>query len=674
MRLVDNQTYAVHHSWRCAHKILKMQNYPLITIAYVLVSNLRTHALVQYDLQPYFPSVSHILQYISLYPEKYAIHFQTTKPFLLTNYPYWFYSRCFPCSFLFFEQLHILNVSIERFHTRYEAKYDIIIVENLPAGTDTQYSLTLRNTHNFALFTTTIYLVYYYRTFFLQNIEIYTPATKIIITRHITTFGLADIGFPMCNWYCVPRLYNLEHPQVIHQIVNRPTELHKFLFRTGNGRRAQSQRIGIHTYFSLVHKNRRHLCYEIVGTAKLNEVSMFCDDNMVAAIQLAISHNMSIEILGPGELLNGDVGTQLFDQYSIFIKGTPPRLSYRAISESTYSGDAYWSFIYCRLRFAEAKYKLWLNGYPRELWIILGLGFMFVISRKFESLTFAMGIMLGQEICLRPKKIIFLVVFAFFVRSMYENTITSDVLAPVEPKTYPGLREMVMDNVKILVHQTFLSDLSFEDKAAPEFRKSGIENLIKYSYEVTPADGSDQDDLIQKILRQHGQKFAFVAPENKANLLMQRITNLLFKKSLKNHRCYRLNQRVYPNFSFWLIHTINNNWIAETLRRMRDSGLLVAWDQWQSYLYALRSELILQTGTAQFLERNFQVVQLSHLFSVVLLCAAVYYGALFVFILELRLIENVRAWKKSNKFKKPFPLRRSQFQAEQKLAVRSKSV
>lgn len=133
------------------------------------------------------------------------------------------------------------------------------------------------------------------------------------------------------------------------------------------------------------------------------------------------------------------------------------------------------------MRIEETNYKLWLNGNPHDLWIMLGLGFFFIASKNFESLIFVFGIMLRQEVSLWSKKILFLIVVAFFIRSLYENTTTSDVMAPVEPKRYSNLREMVLVKVKVLVHQTFLWDRSFEDKAEADFRKGGLEYQIHNS-------------------------------------------------------------------------------------------------------------------------------------------------------------------------------------------------
>lgn len=661
------------------HRIFKMQNYYTISIIFVLVLNLKTRVLAQSDVSTlnglyYFPSVSNILDYITLFPNRYTVHFQTTKSFLFINYPYWLYFRCFPCTFLFTEQLHTFNVSIKRFQQKFEQKCDVVIVENLPGGMDTQNTISLRNTYNFALFTTTIYLVYYYHAMFLPSIEMYTPATKIMITRRFTAFGMVDVGFVICNQFCKPTSYNMQHPTVIHQTLHNTMQLHKFLFRTGNGRQAHAHRIGIHLYYSMVHKTSRYLCSEIVGTAKLNKIAMFCDDNILAVIQLAKLHNMSIELLGPEDPFEGDVSTQLLNQYSVLAKRTPSKRTYRMISESTYSRDAYWSLINCKLKFAEANYKLWLNGYPQELWIILGLGFVFAISQKCESIISITGVMVGQEITLHSKKISYLIVLAFFGRSLYENTITSDVMAPIEPSAYTNLREMILDNVKILVHQTFLWDTSFADKAAPDFRRSGIEHLVNQSYEITRADNSDEDSVIEKMLRQHGKKFAYVAPEGKTDFLVQRIGNLLLKRSHKSHRCYRLKQRLHSNFLFWLLHTINNHWLAESLMRMKDSGLLNAWDDWRDYLYALRTELILQSRTTQFCEVNFQVVQLSHLFSVVLLCLAVYYVAMFVFIVEYRACQNSRRFNKLAETSTQLVLQQSQFYVEHILGILPKSV
>lgn len=58
-------------------------------------------------------------------------------------------------------------------------------------------------------------------------------------------------------------------------------------------------------------------------------------------------------------------------------------------------------------KFAEATYKLWVNGYPQELWLILAIAFLVAIYKYFYSITFLAAITLGQEISLSSKKVLF---------------------------------------------------------------------------------------------------------------------------------------------------------------------------------------------------------------------------------------------------------------------------
>lgn len=117
-----------------------MSNYFITTVDFALISNLQTQAIAQHGVVApsnvwyYFLSVGNTLNYISTFSESYTVNFQTTQPFILTNYPYKLYSLCFPCTFLFCNQLYTLYTPIERFQTKYKDKtYGIIIVENLPA-------------------------------------------------------------------------------------------------------------------------------------------------------------------------------------------------------------------------------------------------------------------------------------------------------------------------------------------------------------------------------------------------------------------------------------------------------------------------------------------------------------------------------------------------------------
>lgn len=141
--------------------VLKVYNSFVIDLLFVFMEFSRSHPSdldfwTNDSVQQYFPSISQLPQYISL-PEEYTIYFPTTKSFIFANHPYWHYSLCFPCTFLFFEQQYKLDTSIERFQTRHVEKYDILIKENLPAGMDEQHRLTLFNTLHFPLLLTTIY-------------------------------------------------------------------------------------------------------------------------------------------------------------------------------------------------------------------------------------------------------------------------------------------------------------------------------------------------------------------------------------------------------------------------------------------------------------------------------------------------------------------------------------
>lgn len=153
----------------------------------------------------------------------------------------------------------------------------------------------------------------------------------MLIGRPSTPAGPIDIGFIFCSGYCGEKRYTMESFKVIQQIFNYPIHFHKLIFRAGNGRRVQARRIGLHLYFRRVYESGYNICSKIVGRAKSNRLSMLCDDNMLAVIQLGKSHNLSIHFIRPDERIDGDVTTQMLDRYSVFHKGMPPNLTYWVI-------------------------------------------------------------------------------------------------------------------------------------------------------------------------------------------------------------------------------------------------------------------------------------------------------------------------------------------------------
>lgn len=90
--------------------------------------------------------------------------------------------------------------------------------------------------------------------------------------------------------------------------------------------------------------------------------------------------------------------------------------------------------------------------------------------------------------------------------------------------------DMIPDTLKVLVRQSLLSNMTFEQVIKVEFRKNGIENILNDSFEANSGDNTDDDMIIQKM-QQQGPKIAYVLPEDCVKLVLRQLRILLLNET-----------------------------------------------------------------------------------------------------------------------------------------------
>lgn len=90
-------------------------------------------------------------------------------------------------------------------------------------------------------------------------------------------------------------------------------------------------------------KPYQDVCSKIAGTATCNMLSLYCDENMLAVIQLATTHNVSINFLSPAERTMPNPRNQLIVSSSVFARGNYSLLTPLHLSNTVFSQDAYCS-------------------------------------------------------------------------------------------------------------------------------------------------------------------------------------------------------------------------------------------------------------------------------------------------------------------------------------------
>lgn len=589
--------------------------------------------------QIYFPSVQEILNFISHSPEKYTVHFQTSNKFIELNYPYSFYTRCFPCTFVFPSPAKNNTTFVGLFETRYQSRFYLIFIASFP---QTEKLFNLGSTYKYSFLTTTIYFIYCHTLDLLMRMtDKFSPATKILIKQRKANLVQVDVGRPICNDYCDLQEYNMETWETHRLMVDNPNCFHKNLFKIARGQSIIVTVIGSERYHEMFRGKDQHIFSDFVGTAHKNEVSRICDEELLSVIQLAETHNLSINILGANENLDKLLWTQLVQQYSQL---TPIALQYEIVSGTIFSQNAHLKLVYCKDNFVHASYQLWTTAFPKSVWVTFFATLIVVailyqlgnILSCFELIVIA----LGQNIYCRRNEIMWFIIYRFFIRSLFENTLTSVIVVPPEAATYANLKEMILDNVKILIQRNLSWDISFSEVIKMDFRRSGIEHLLNDSYEYFEDD--IEKYVVAKYMRHRvGINYAIVSNEDSAKNVVYLFTTQLLNQTRESYVCKILKENLNPVFSFWVLYTINRDWMAISLIQMREAGLVKAWDIWQRNIVYLALKGYHRKVEQQQQTSSFQVVELTHLWFIVLIWAAGLGASSLGFLIEFQQLKLI---------------------------------
>lgn len=85
------------------------------------------------------------------------------------------------------------------------------------------------------------------------------------------------------------------------------------------------------------------------------------------------------------------------------------------------------SLVHCKVELADATYKIWIQAFPWNVWIILFISSFvtaLVLLRYLSPLNLV-EIILEQQVSSKSKLALIFVAMAFFVQNRLENTLTS---------------------------------------------------------------------------------------------------------------------------------------------------------------------------------------------------------------------------------------------------------
>lgn len=594
----------------------------VITVTNFLLTHLAT---AQHPLA--FRSVHKIFHIVSESPEKYTIQVHSTDLFLHINVPRHLYDSCFPCAFIFYHPT--TTALIEPFQTRYTQLNNIIIMHD--SLVVSKYDVA--SSEKFANLTSTTYLFMttnYQVTLTSNNPQILYPAIKILVTK----LPIMEFCQIICHGYCRENIITDELPT---EIIRDPVRFHKATFWNGNGRLVSALGIGYDSYLNYFSQEDRYICSYLVGTAILSGIAWMCEESLMSVLTLAEVHNISFLLLNTQGSAEDMFTFRAADQFLL-----KHDLTFKTLSGNSYgkviAGSAHYNLIYCQQNNPGSNYQLWLHAFPYNVWILFMLScFAGLLYFKISSIKMfdLFGLILGQEVGRVTGRVVHTLIFAYFMRNFFENTLTSVVLVPPATKLFTSLGEMVQHNIKIVYHPRMF-EFDPANLFMSDFRRNGVANVANETFVKLPENwdlGYVADEFLNP---RKGVRYSLI---DQANTVVTKTymleMNVKEKSNCKDPSCHRLKQRLNPTFSYFALVMVNRNWVIISLQRMRDGGFVGKWYEWSQSLQNMIIKTAFRAIEQKFSKTSIQVVDMEHITPVCYLCAGIYCFAIVVHICNL---------------------------------------
>lgn len=578
----------------------------------------------------HFPSVKIILDFVTFTPDLYNIQIHAEANFILRNVEFETYKKCFPCVFLFYERECDQNLEILPFITRFTQPEDLIFVDNLNHS-----YLSLNITKYFAQHITTIYLIYWNSFITMGIVEQLYPAVKFLIGKYE---GLGEVGSFICRGFCPQHGYIL-NVEFLQQFRNSIL-LHKLLLWKAFGRQVQTYGVGYKYYLESTPLQNRYICIDYVGTGKSNKLSSMCDPKLLATLYLGKIHNLSFTILNAYSV-EAEAQFKSGDQYiSSYGGARDETISYYIKTGYAMVHSAKFMLLYCIRRSDETDvHAFWVDALQVNIWILSFLIFliftMLFWKTKLLRVFASVRIVLGQDVIIRHKSIICCTIFFYFIRTFFENALTSLVVVPPTPDVYENLREAIFNNYKILVDKITFVGATPQQAFLPDFQRNKISELINQSFSEIPSNLSDAKVTKTYLIRQSGTKFALCTQEHLA-LITKYAATMHLREQIRSSdvSCQYVKQALNPIFHFFIFNVVNRHWVMLSFEKLREGGLLTVWRKWrEDLLLLIQREKFRETETL-YPDTTYQIVEFRHIYPVCMLLIIMCMVAMLTLLLE----------------------------------------
>lgn len=484
------------------------------------------------------------------------------------------------------------------------------------------------------------------------------PALKIVVLFAAKNSEHAkEFWFLVCSKYCTEAMYSFEDLSYFKRIITYPLNFHKEHFWGGNKKVVKAIGVGYQEYLSYYSEsNERTLpCFTYVATAKYNSVASFCESKLMTVVYLSKAHNMTFDIMShfiekEMKSINSTVPGEIVAVHGIKLDKAPPHLK----SGISYASTAHSNIMYCKLRNPEKismDVQFWTHTFPPSIWLLIFTAvvisiFMFSFLRTtskprtyqiFNFIRASFGQSINDSF---NKNFIYFIIFALLVRNLFENTLTSVIVAPPPPELYSDLKSMIQDEVKIVVNPLSFPFTKPEKNFEVDFSISGILNRINESFYVLSEKEKNEyvKSTVDFLQNPGGRKYASLlnSGHRKADLYYATIT--VRNRTRKSISCYYLSTKLNPEMNMWTMYMVNRDWLRTSIGRMRDAGLQQIWDKWIDDLRLVIYQARLRSLEMKFTsERSFEEVNIPKLSLIALFGFSVCCVAFFSLLVELAL-------------------------------------
>lgn len=430
---------------------------------------------------------------------------------------------------------------------------------------------------------------------FRSRIEINLPALKFKLYFYSDTKIQAKIE---CNAYCFDNDITVE---TLQNNLHEPKLLHKKLFRRGLGNLVYAK---IHQLYKSDEVLPASVCSKILrrGLRKL----MFCSPNIFSVNEFSKVHNLSIVSFHNLEKFSRMVPVMYEAQA---LHGMFYGLNFSTVSKFYTTGFLFsefdsFSFLYCQLTRGDDETKdleFWVQPFKVELWI--ALIFIMAMCCIYSQAGLRDNNKFAVEVCESAFKFIEVLIgngninnslfqlclayLGFFVCLFYSSCLLGFVVMESPPAPYTSIKEILTDGYKILL----FPQTGVKDNLSPDLKLRGIDPVSK-AFPV-------YDDV---LLRTPGLTVSFVADQLMEKRLVVSDTSVaqrnlrVWSIVLNQHtdvkyECHVLPEAMHAHSFFWIMYTINRDWIRITMNRLVEAGLQKMWIEWGERAFRLALEL-----------------------------------------------------------------------------------